>query len=77
MKRLKAIGAAGGASLIALSLLLVPALAAQSHQGKARPSLHSRPIGAFTPAVSDPRLAGALARRNSGFQTSSRSKAIE
>jgi hypothetical protein len=57
------IGALAGASLVALSLLLSPALAEQG-QGKARaPSLRASPIGSFTPAVADPRLAAALARR--------------
>ena len=66
MKRLKAIAVAGGASLTALSLLLAPALATSAQRDRAsRPSvsMNGRPIGAFTPAVSDPRLAGALARR--------------
>ena len=63
---MKAIAVAGGASLTALSLLLAPALAAPSQRAKAsRPqiAMNGRPIGAFTPAVSDPRLAAALARR--------------
>jgi hypothetical protein len=63
----KGIAVAGSASLIALSLLLAPA-AAQTQRGKAaRPglSLSPRSVGSFTPAVSDPRLAAALARRNS------------
>ena len=66
MRRLKAIAVAGGASLTALSLLLAPAIAAPSQRDKAsRPtvSMNGRPISAFTPAVSDPRLAAALARR--------------
>ena len=66
VKRLKAIAVAGGASLTALSLLLAPALATSAQRDRAsRPSvsMNGRPIGAFTPAVSDPRLAGALARR--------------
>lgn len=65
----------GGASLVAIALLLAPAVAATSQREKAsRPSAASsgRPIGAFTPAVSDPRLAAALARRgarlNSDFR---------
>ena len=66
MRTLRAIGTAGGASLIAIALMLAPAMAAPSQRTKAsRPttSLGNRPVGAFTPAVSDPRLAAALARR--------------
>lgn len=84
MKRLKAMAVAGGASLTALSLLLAPALAAPGQRGKAsRPtvSINSRTIGAFTPAVSDPRLAASLARRgtslNSGFRFTPASAATE
>ena len=60
------LGATGG-SLLAIALLLGPALSAQT-VSRARPSrpaasLNIRPVGAFTPAVSDPRLAAALARR--------------
>lgn len=71
MKRLRAMGAAGGASLIAMALLLAPALAAPAERSKARaaPALGSRPVGAFTPAVSDPRLAAALARRGSSLNS--------
>ena len=60
----------GGASLIAMSLLLAPALAAPNQKAKpkkAAPSLSLGSIGNFTPAVADPRLAAAFARR--GFQT--------
>ena len=60
------VGATGG-SLLAIALVLGPALSAQtvSRQRGARPaaSLNIRPVGAFTPAVADPRLAAALARR--------------
>lgn len=65
MKSLRALGAAGGASLIAMALVLAPALATTTQRTKARPapSLNSRPVGIFTPAVSDPRLAAVLARR--------------
>lgn len=64
MKGLGGIGALVGASLVAISLLLSPA-SAQQERSKARsaPSLRASPIGAFTPAVADPRLAAALARR--------------
>ena len=56
----------GGAALVAASLLLLSPAAAQNDRGKApRPaaSLRGAPIGSFTPAVADPRLAAALARR--------------
>ena len=52
---------------MAMALMLAPALAAPGQRTKAsRPatSLGNRPLGTFTPAVSDPRLA-ALARRGS------------
>jgi hypothetical protein len=61
------IGAAAGVgctALVALSLVLTPALAA-SNEGrllKPRAGLVIRP-GGFTPAISDPRLAAELARR--------------
>lgn len=68
MNRAGLIGGAGGAALVALSLLLTPAMAAPNNV-----SLKSRPVslrpGTFTPAVSDPRLAAELARR--GVQASS------
>ena len=71
MKGLRAIGVAGGVSLTAIALLLAPALGATTQRSKAnRPtqvSLSGRPIGAFTPAVSDPRLAALLARRGTGL----------
>ena len=66
MNRVRAIAAAGSASLIAMALLLAPAFAQTTQRNKAsRPStsMNARPVGAFTPAVSDPRLAAALARR--------------
>jgi hypothetical protein len=66
VKKLRAIAVAGGASLTALSLLLAPAIASSSQAERAqRPqmSMNGRPMTAFTPAVSDPRLAAALARR--------------
>lgn len=66
VKRVRASSAAGGASLAAMALLLVPALAlsAVPPRGNARSvsAAQARPVGAFTPAVSDPRLAAALAR---------------
>jgi hypothetical protein len=69
VKSLRAIGTAGGASLIAMALMLAPALANANDRSKARaaPPLSSRPVGVFTPAVSDPRLAAALARRGTAL----------
>ncbi|HWH17170.1 MAG TPA: porin [Allosphingosinicella sp.] len=70
--KLGAIGALGGASLVALSLVLTPALAASSQKAKkARPapSISSGMVSSFTPAVADPRLAAAFARRD--FQAGS------
>jgi hypothetical protein len=60
----------GGAALVALSLVLTPALAAsnETRPVKSRPVLLIRP-GGFTPAISDPRLAAELARR--GLQANS------
>lgn len=72
MRSLRAIGTAGGASLLAIALLLTPALAASTQRTKAnRPAaaLGGRPVGAFTPAVSDPRLAAALARRGTAINS--------
>ena len=71
MRRLRAIGVAGGASLAAIALLLAPALGATTQRNKpnraAVSTLAARPVGAFTPAVSDPRLAAALARRGTSL----------
>ncbi|HEV2079829.1 MAG TPA: porin [Allosphingosinicella sp.] len=55
----------GGASLIALALVLTPALAAPNKKGESRsaPSLIGRGVSSFTPAVADARLAAAFARR--------------
>ena len=70
MKRLKAIAVTGSAAVTALSLLLAPALAAPSQKAaRSSVSLHGRPAAAFTPAVSDPRLAAALARRGTSLDT--------
>jgi hypothetical protein len=72
VKGLRAIAVAGGASLTTLSLLLAPALAAPTQRSKASPatmSMNGRSIGAFTPAVADPRLAAALARRGTSANT--------
>lgn len=70
--KLGAVAALGSASLIALSLVLTPALAASNQKiKKARPtaSLSGGVGSSFTPAVADQRLAAAFARR--GLQTSS------
>jgi len=71
VRKLQAVAAAGGASLIAMALLLAPASAQTSARTKGnRPAaLNARPVGAFTPAVSDPRLAAALARRGTRLNT--------
>ena len=67
--KLGGIGAVGSAALVALSLVLTPALAAGGQPGKrTRPAVSLR-AGTFTPAVSDPRLAAELARR--GVQANS------
>lgn len=60
--------AAGCASLIALAAL-APTLAAQAQRatGRAVVSAPGRAMGAFTPAVADPRLAAALARSGLSF----------
>ena len=69
MTGLRAIAVAGGASLTAIALLLAPALGATTQRNRAiRPvALSARPVGAFTPAVSDPRLAAVLARRGASL----------
>lgn len=53
---------AAGAALIALAVVLTPALAAPSAKLRGYASSSAR-SGSFTPAVSDPRLAAALAKR--------------
>ena len=65
MRKFKAMAAGGSASLIAIALLLAPASAetVRTKGSRSAASLSARPVGAFTPAVSDPRLAAALARR--------------
>lgn len=67
--KLGGIGAVGGSALVALSLLLTPALAATSQPAKKMRPAASLRAGTFTPAVSDPRLAAELARR--GIQANS------
>ncbi len=67
--KLGGIGAVGSSALVALALVLTPALAANTQPAKkARPAASLR-AGTFTPAVSDPRLAAELARR--GVQANS------
>jgi len=62
--KLGTIAGVGSASLIALALVLTPALAAPQKAKKARS--FSTAIGSFTPAVADPRLAAIFARRDQG-----------
>lgn len=64
MVRSGVIGGLGGASLIALALLLTPALAAPDRKARSAPSLIGRGVTSFTPAVADARLAAAFARRD-------------
>ena len=69
----RALGMAGGASLLATALLLAPALAAPAQrpqQVRMNGPVVGRPLGAFTPAVADPRLGALLARRPSVSLTS-------
>jgi hypothetical protein len=58
-------------ALAALALLLAPALGATTQRNRANraaaAALAARPVGAFTPAVADPRLAAALARRGTSL----------
>jgi hypothetical protein len=56
------VAAIGSAALVAAALLLAPATLAQTNRA---PSLRAS-SGSFTPAVADPRLAAALARRSGG-----------
>lgn len=71
--KLAGIGAVGGTALVALSLLLTPAIAASNQAQKAKRAAPSLSIGGgsgFTPAIADPRLAAEFARR--GLQSSFR-----
>jgi hypothetical protein len=64
----RALGMAGGVSLLATALLLAPALATPAQrpqQVRMNGPVVGRPLGAFTPAVADPRLGALLARRPS------------
>lgn len=69
MRKLRAIGTLGSMSLLATALLLAPALAAPTTQRPQQIRMNAptvgRPLGAFTPAVADPRLGALLARRSS------------
>jgi hypothetical protein len=71
LNKVRAFGTTAGASLIAMALLIAPAFATTTQRSKGnRPAAAasaSRPVGAFTPAVSDPRLAAALARRGTSL----------
>ncbi|HEY0413323.1 MAG TPA: hypothetical protein VGD66_09280 [Allosphingosinicella sp.] len=67
--KLGAIGGGGSAALVALSLVLTPAMATTPLTPAAKPRPVSIRSGTFTPAVSDPRLAAELARR--GLQANS------
>jgi hypothetical protein len=68
VKRFGGMAAFGGAALVAASLLILSPASAQSDRTKAQraASLRAGPAGSFTPAVADPRLAAALARRGNG-----------
>jgi hypothetical protein len=69
LRKPRAIGTAAGVSLVAITLMLAPAWAAsgaRSQQQARAVSFAGRPVGSFTPAVSDPRLAATLARRRLG-----------
>jgi hypothetical protein len=70
LKKVRDIVAVGSASLAAIALLLAPAIAQTS--GPRPVSMTARPAGAFTPAVSDPRLAAALARRGTRLNSDMR-----
>jgi hypothetical protein len=75
VKGLRGTAGIGSVALLAAALLAAPASLAQT--GRARVST---PVGSFTPAVSDPRLAAALARRSagsSGFRFTPATAAVE
>src|SRR5690349_7148272 len=64
LRKVRAIGTIGSTSLLAMALLLVPTLAAGQRapqQTRMNAPVSGRPLGAFTPAVSDPRLSAMLA----------------
>src|ERR1700741_4353532 len=68
--KLRTIGTAGTAALLAAALLFAPALAAPGQRAPQQTRVNGpavgRPLGAFTPAVSDPRLGAMIARRQGG-----------
>ena len=69
LRKLRAIGTAGSVSLLATALVLAPALAAPAQrpqQTRMNGPAVGRPLGAFTPAVADPRLGALIARRPGG-----------
>ncbi|MGQ0590314.1 MAG: hypothetical protein ACT4N8_12425 [Sphingosinicella sp.] len=67
MRQYRGLAATGGASLLAMALLLAPVLAeAQRSPARSAPTA-SRSMGGFTPAVADPRLAAALSGRSSSL----------
>jgi hypothetical protein len=67
VRQYRGLAATGGASLLAMALLLAPVLAeAQRSPARSAPSA-SRSMGGFTPAVADPRLAAALSGRSSSL----------
>jgi hypothetical protein len=65
VKRSGGIAAVAGVAMVAAALTLAPATA---QTGRSAPSLRGAPAGSFTPAVADPRLAAALARRGNATQ---------
>jgi hypothetical protein len=67
--KLGGLGAVGSSALVALALVLTPAIAATTQPAKRLKPAVSLRAGTFTPAVADPRLAAELARR--GVQANS------
>ena len=70
LRKSRAIGTIGSASLLAAMLVLAPAWTASAQRAAQQTRMNApasgRPLGAFTPAVSDPRLGAMLARRQQG-----------
>lgn len=67
MRQDRGLAATGGASLLAMALLLAPVLAEAQRSPALSPPTASRSMGGFTPAVADPRLAAALSGRSSSL----------
>ena len=67
LNKVRAFGTTAGASLVAMALLIAPAFATSTQRTKGNRPAAARSVGAFTPAVSDPRLAAALARRGTSL----------